>query len=154
MTPVKAVPQKWVPRCPVCGCCSIDRECSLLDKSIYWEGSSLGNSSSCKIIHNYVLINYVCCGILKWNWTKLCGNCGGAVDSIISVFRQPRSGLKLELWISLEPIWEVVADLLWRRGKMSRCFKSSTFFVLQQCESEVGFQRKGYGVSLKLLLQF
>ena len=43
---------------------------------------------------------------------RLCGYCGGAVASIVSVCTQLYvSGFNLEFEILFEPVWQVVADL-------------------------------------------
>ena len=56
----------------------------------------------------------------------LCGCCGGAADSIISVFTQlHRSRFNLEFEILFESILHVVVDLWQRKGKISGCFKTA-----------------------------
>ena len=72
----------------------------------------------------------------------LCGYCGGAVDSIISVLIQlHRSSFNLEFEIFFESIWHLVADLWPRKDKISGYFKNGTSIVLQQCQNNVSFQR-------------
>ena len=84
---------------------------------------------------------------------RLCGCCGGAVDSIISVFTQlHRSSFNLEFETSYESMRQVVADLWQRKGKISGCFKNSTFVVLEQCRNKVSSQRKGSSVVLKVFV--
>ena len=57
---------------------------------------------------------------------RLRGYCGGAVDSIISVFTQLHwSGLKLELETLNKSIWHVVVNLRWRKDKINGCFKTA-----------------------------
>ena len=85
---------------------------------------------------------------LTWGVTKilprLCGCCGGAVDSIIMAFAQlHRLGFSLEFEALYEPIQQVAANLWQRIGKISGRFKNSTFIVVQQCQNKVSFQRKG-----------
>ena len=85
----------------------------------------------------------------------LCGYCGGAVDSIISVFTQLyRSRFSLEFETLFEPISHVVVDLWQRKGKISSCFKNSTSIVLQQCQNKVSFQGKVSGIVLKFSPHF
>ena len=63
---------------------------------------------------------------------RLCGYCGGAVDSTIAVFTQlHRSSFSLEFGTFLESIRNVVADLSHRKGKISGCFKNSYSNVLK-----------------------
>ena len=83
------------------------------------------------------------------------GYCGGAVDTIISVFNKlHRSSFNLEFETSFESIRHVVADLWQRKGKTSGCLKNSTPVVLQQCQNKVDIQSKGSGIVLKCSLHF
>ena len=66
--------------------------------------------------------------------------CGGAVDSIISVFTQlHRSAFNLKFETLFESIWHVVAHLWQRKGTTRGCFKYSTSIVLQQSQSIVSY---------------
>ena len=57
------------------------------------------------------------------------------MDSPISNFTQLHgSGFKLEFETLFESIWQVVADLWQRRGKIKWCFKNDNSIVLQQCQ--------------------
>ena len=80
---------------------------------------------------------------------RLCGRCGGAVDLIISIFTQLHmSGLDLEFETLLESIWQVVAGLWQRKGKMSGCFKNYTSYQNAPRMSEIKYinvSRKGWG---------
>ena len=68
---------------------------------------------------------YICKGCPKKIVPRLCSCCGGAVDSIISVFTQlHRTGSNLEFEILLESITHVVAELWQRKGKISGCIMS------------------------------
>ena len=53
-------------------------------------------------------------------------DCGGAVDSIISILKQlHRSGLNLGFETLYDSIWHMVADLLQSKGKISGYFINS-----------------------------
>ena len=70
-----------------------------------------------------------CTGCPKIIVPCLCGYCGGAVDSIISVFTQlHRSGFNLEFQTLFESIGQVVADIWQRKGKISGYFKKQHFY--------------------------
>ena len=56
---------------------------------------------------------------------RLCGYCGGALDSVISVFVQLHgSSFNLEFETLFESIRHVVADLWQRKGKIGSCFEN------------------------------
>ena len=72
---------------------------------------------------------------------RLCGYCGGVVDTIISAFTQLHtSSFNLEFEISFDSIWHVVSDLRQRKCEIN--FKKA------------GFERKGSGVVSKFSLGF
>ena len=86
---------------------------------------------------------------------RLCGCYGVAVGSIISIFTWCyRSGFKLEFETLHESFGQVVADLWQRKDKISGCFKNSTSIVLQQCQNQVSFQRKDFGIVSKFSPHF
>ena len=75
---------------------------------------------------------------------------GGAVDSMISIFKQlQRPGVDLEFATLFESIWNVVADLWHRKSKMSCRFITSASIVLQQCQNKGNFQWKDSGIVSK-----
>ena len=87
--------------------------------------------------------------------SRLCGYCGGAADSILSVYSQlHRSGFNLEFGAFFKSICTMVADLSQRKGEISGCFKNSTSIVLQQCHDKASFQRKGSGIISTFLCNF
>ena len=82
---------------------------------------------------------------------RLCDFCGGAVDQ--SVITQPhRSGFNVQFEILYELIYQVVADLWQRIGKIRCCFKNSISVALRQCQSKVRFLRKGSSIVIEFFL--
>ena len=74
---------------------------------------------------------------------RFCGYCGGAVHSITPIFTQlHRSGFNLKFETLFESIWQVVADLWQRKGKISSSFKNSTSVVLHQYQNQVNFKER------------
>ena len=74
---------------------------------------------------------------------RLRGYCGGAVDSIISIFIQLHwSGFNLEFETLFESIGQAIADLWQRKRKSNGCLKNSTSVVLQQCQNNVSFKER------------
>ena len=75
----------------------------------------------------------------------LYGYCGGAVDSIISIFTQlHRSGFNLEFEALFEPLCQVVSDLSQRTCKINGCFKATALALLSSNVKISKFSKKGF----------
>ena len=84
---------------------------------------------------------------------RLCGHCGEAVTLIISIFTyKHRSGFNLEFETLFESIWQVVADLWQRKGKVVA--SKTALLLFYSNVKKVSFQRKSPSTLSKFSLYF
>ena len=94
----------------------------------WWEFPLFGQSGfyAYRNLQEKAVIGSPRTGFSKNSVSHLCGYCGEAVDSVISVFTQlQRICFTLEFETLYVSIWQVVADLWQRKGKRNGFFKTA-----------------------------